>query len=168
MEMDQIQMYEILKTKLGEKETKAFIHLIDEKMDAKINARKHELATKEDISLLKEDIASLRLATAKDITLLKEDIASLRLATAKDITLLKDDIASLRIATTKDIASLRDDIASLRLSSKDDIAALRLSSKDDMTKLKDELLRTFFVSSLGQLLAIVACIISLVLVIAKK
>lgn len=132
MEMNQIQMYEILKTKLGEKETKAFIHLIDEKMDAKINARKHELATKEDISLLKEDIASHRLAT------------------------------------TKDISSLRDEIATLRISSKDEIASLRLSSKDDMTKLKDELLRTFFVTSLGQLLAIVACIISLVLVIAKK
>lgn len=150
MEMNQIQMYEILKTKLGEKETKAFIHLIDEKMDAKINARKHELATKEDISLLKDDIASHRLATTKDIAF------------------LRDDIATLRLATTKDIASLRDDIAALRISSKDEIALLRLSSKDDMTKLKDELLRTFFVTSLGQLLAIVACIISLVLVIAKK
>jgi hypothetical protein len=146
MEMDQIQMYEILKTKLGEKETKVFIHLIDEKMDAKINARKHELATKEDISLLKDDIS-----------LLKEDIASHRLATTKDISSLRDEIATLRLATTKDIASLREDIATFRL-----------SSKDDLAKLKDELLRTFFVTSLGQLLAIVACIISLVLVIAKK
>lgn len=125
MEMNQIQMYEILKAKLGEKETKAFIHLIDEKMDTKINARKHELATKEDISGLKDDIAALR-------------------------------------------TSSKDDIAALRLSMKDEIAALRVTSKEDMMRLKDELLRTFFVTSLGQLLAIVACIISLVLVIAKK
>ena len=96
MEMNQIQMYEILKTKLGEKETKTFIHLIDEKMDAKINSRKHELATKEDISLLKDDMS-----------------------------LLKENIASYRLATTKDIASLREDIAIFRLSSKDDLAKLK-------------------------------------------
>jgi hypothetical protein len=74
MEMNQIQMYEVLKSKLGEKETKAFVHLIDEKMDAKINARKHELATKEDISVLKDDIAALRLSTKEDMMKLKDEL----------------------------------------------------------------------------------------------
>jgi hypothetical protein len=67
-------MYEVLKSKLGEKETKAFVHLIDEKMDAKINARKHELATKEDISVLKDDIAALRLSTKEDMMKLKDEL----------------------------------------------------------------------------------------------
>lgn len=110
MEMDQIQMYEILKTKLGEKETKAFVHLIDEKMDAKINARKHELATKEDISFL------------------------------------KDEIAALRLSTTKDNAALRENMLTMR----------------------SELTRTIYVASLGQLLGIIACVISLIMVFVKK
>ena len=110
MEMDQIQMYEILKTKLGEKETKAFVHLIDEKMDAKINALKHELATKEDISLL------------------------------------KDDIAALRLSTTKDIASVREDMLTMR----------------------SELTRAIYATSLGQLFAIVASVISIILLITRK
>jgi len=124
MEMDQIQMYEILKTKLGEKETKAFVHLIDEKMDAKINARKHELATKEDISLLKGDITSLR-----------GEFAS-----------LKDDMAAHRLSTTKDIAALRQDMLTMR----------------------SELTRTIYTTSLGQLFAIVASVISIILMIARK
>ena len=135
MEMNQIQMYEILKTKLGEKETKVFIHLIDEKMDAKINERKHELATKEDISLLKEDIS-----------------------------LLRNDMSSLRLATTKDIASLRDDMAELRLSTTKDIAAVRA----DMLTMRSELTRTIYATSLGQLFAIVASVISIIILIARK
>lgn len=123
MEMNQIQMYEILKAKPGEKETKAFIHLIDEKMDAKINARKHELATKEDISSLKVEIASLR-----------GEFAS-----------LKDDFSSLRLSTTKDIASVREDMQTMR----------------------SELTRTIFVASLAQLFAIVASVVSIILVMVK-
>ena len=35
------------------KETEAFVHIIEEKMEAKFDQRKHELATKEDIYRLK-------------------------------------------------------------------------------------------------------------------
>ncbi|MBO9202644.1 MULTISPECIES: hypothetical protein [Niastella] len=140
MEISQIRMYELFKSKLGDKEAEAFVHLIEEKMDAKINQRTQLLATK-------DDIAALRNAT-------KDDIAALRNAT-------KDDIAALRDATKDDIAALRD-------ATKDDIAALRDATKDEMRKWKDDLLRTIFLTSLGQLLAIVTAVISIILVTGRK
>jgi chromosome segregation ATPase len=156
MEMNQIQMYEILKTKLGEKETKVFVHLIDEKMDAKINARKHELATKEDISVLKSDITSLRSEFAS----LRGDFASLR----GEFASLKDDMASHRLSTTKDVASLREDMAAFRFETTKNITSVR----EDMLTMRNELTRTIYVASLGQLLGIVACVISLIMVFVKK
>jgi hypothetical protein len=92
MEITQIKMYELLKSKIGDKETEAFVYIIEEKMDAKIDQRKQELATKDDIYRLKED----------------------------------------------------------------------------MLEMRSELLRTIYLTSLGQLVTIVACVISLILVFIKK
>lgn len=156
MEIDQIQMYEILKTKLGEKETKVFVHLIDVKMDAKINARKHELATKEDISILKGDFTSLR----GEFTSLRGEFASLR----GEFASLKDDVAAHRLATTKDIASLREDMAAFRLETSKDFSSVR----NDMLTMRSELTRTIFVASLAQLFAVIASVISIVMVFVKK
>ncbi len=47
-----------------------------------------------------------RLATKGDIVLLKDDIATLREDTRKDIALLKDDIATLRDETKDEIKKL--------------------------------------------------------------
>jgi len=140
MEISQIRMYELFKSKLGDKEAEAFVHLIEEKMDTKINQWTQLLATK-------DDIAALRNAT-------KDDIAALRNAT-------KDDIAALQNA-------MKDDIATLRLETKTDIAALRDTTKDEMRKWKDDLLRTIFLTSLGQLLAIVTTVISIILVTGRR
>jgi hypothetical protein len=125
MEISNIQMFELFKNKFGDREAEAFVYIIEEKMDTKINQRSQLLATKDDIAALKDDISALRIAT-------------------------KDDISALRIAT------------------REDISVLRLETKDDMRKLKDELLRTIYLTSLGQLFAIVASVISLMLLIVKK
>jgi hypothetical protein len=118
MEMSQIRMYELLKNKIGDKETEAFVHIIEEKMDAKIDQRVQVLATKYDIS-------------------------------------------ELRIAT-------RDDISALCLATKEEISALRLGTKEDMLTLRAELLRAIYLTSISQLIPIVASVISLVLLILKK
>jgi hypothetical protein len=99
MAATQIKLYELVRNKFGEKDAETFVHLIEEKMDAKIEQRKHELATKDDISCLKDDILCL---------------------------------------------------------------------KDDMYKWRGELLRTIYVTSLGQVFAIVVSVISLMLLILKK
>ena len=103
MTVTQIKLYELVRNKFGEKDSETFVHLIEEKMDTKIDQRTQMLATKEDISCLKQDIS-----------------------------------------------------------------ALRESMKDDMRKLKDELLRTVYLTSLGQVFAIVASVISLMLLILRK
>jgi hypothetical protein len=118
MAVTQIKLYEFVRNKFGEKDSETFVHLIEEKMDTKIDQRTQMLATKDDIFALRE--------------------------------------------------STKDEISALRLSTKDEILSLRESTKDDMRKLKDELLRTVYLTSLGQLLAIVASVISLMLLIVKK
>lgn len=52
----ELELYELLKIKLGEKETKALFDLVENKIDSK----KDELATKGDIYALKIDIEKLR------------------------------------------------------------------------------------------------------------
>lgn len=69
MVISQIQLYELLKNKIGDKEAEAFVHIIEEKMEAKIDQRKNELATKEDISLLKESNSALRAELLRTIYL---------------------------------------------------------------------------------------------------
>ena len=110
MEISQIQLFDLFRSKFGDKEAEAFVHIIEEKMNTRFELRKHELATKGDIACLKEDILCLR----------------------------------------------------------QEIAAVRDSTKDDMRKLKDELLKTIYLTSLGQLFAIVASVISLILLLLKK
>jgi len=85
MQVAEIELYEILKGKLGEKEAKTLVEYIEAKVDKRLEDKKDILATKEDIN-------NLRVAT-------KEDINNLSLAT-------KEDINNLRVATKQDIANL--------------------------------------------------------------
>jgi len=91
-----------------------------------------EMATKEDIDNLREDIENLRRTT-------KEDIENLRRATKEDIDNLREDIENLRRTTKEDIENLRratkEDIDNLR----EDIENLRRTTKEDIEKFKVEL-----------------------------
>ncbi len=69
MEITQIKLYELLKNKIGEKETEAFVYIIEEKMDTKIEQRKQELATKDDIYRLKEYMLEMRSELTRTIYL---------------------------------------------------------------------------------------------------
>lgn len=86
----------------------------------------NNLATKQDVNELKQDINELRLATKQDISGLKQDINELRFAT-------KQDIDDLRLDTKQDISELKQDIDKLRLDTKQDISELKL----DVTKYID-------------------------------
>ena len=117
-------MYELVTNKFGEKDSETFVHLIEEKMDTKIDQRTQLLAT-------------------------------------------KDDIAALRLSTKDEISAVRLEISALRLSTKDDISSLRKEMSADMITLKAELLRTIYLTSISQLVAIVTAVISLVLLLKK-
>ncbi len=56
MHVAEIELYEILKSKLGDKEAKTLVEYIEAKVEKKFEEKKDLLATKEDIN-------NLRLAT---------------------------------------------------------------------------------------------------------
>jgi len=56
MQVAEIELYEILKTKVGEKEAKTLIEYIEAKVEKKYEEKKDILATKEDIANLRADI----------------------------------------------------------------------------------------------------------------
>jgi type I site-specific restriction-modification system R (restriction) subunit len=52
----EIELYEILKPKVGEKEAKALVEYIETKVDRKLEEKKDILATKEDLANVKTDL----------------------------------------------------------------------------------------------------------------
>ena len=71
MQVAEIELYEILKTKLGEKEAKTLVEYIEAKVGKELEEKKDILATKEDIN-------ALRAATKEDINGLKIEIEKVR------------------------------------------------------------------------------------------
>lgn len=88
-----IQLFQILKEKLGEKEAEALVGFVDSKLKENNEANLKVLATKEDIAKLtvstREEIAKLSVST-------KEDIAKLTMSTKEDTAKL-----DLKISETK-------------------------------------------------------------------
>ena len=103
MQAAEIELYEMLKPKVGEKEAKTLVEYIEAKVERKFEEKKDVLATKQDIADLKvatkQDIADLKVAT-------KQDIADLKVATKQDIAYLKQDIANLEIKLEKTRADI--------------------------------------------------------------
>lgn len=56
MVVSEIQLYELLKAKLGEKEASAFIEIVEKRVEKKFDENKNILATKEDLANTKSDI----------------------------------------------------------------------------------------------------------------
>lgn len=53
------------------------------------------------------------------------------------------------------------------LATKEDVHDLRIKTKEDISSLRSELLRSIYVTSLGQLLAIIASVISIIMILKK-
>lgn len=61
----EIELYEILKPKIGEKEARTLLEYIETRVDRKLEEKKDVLATKQDIAYLKQDIANLEIKLEK-------------------------------------------------------------------------------------------------------
>ena len=59
MIVSEIKLFELLKAKIGEKEAEAFVEILETHVDKKFEEAKKELATKQDIYLVKDDIRDL-------------------------------------------------------------------------------------------------------------
>ena len=60
MTVSQIDLYDILKAKLGEQEAKSLVSFVKTEVQEKINDQKDSLASKEDVNKLKIEIANTR------------------------------------------------------------------------------------------------------------
>lgn len=60
MHVAEIELYEILKEKVEEKEAKTLVEYIETKIDRKLEEKKDVLATKEDVNNLKLEIEKTR------------------------------------------------------------------------------------------------------------
>ena len=67
MQVAEIELYEILKTKLGEKEAKTLVEYIEAKVGKELEEKKDILATKEDINGLKIEIEKVRTGMVVEI-----------------------------------------------------------------------------------------------------
>lgn len=56
MVVSEIRLYELLKSKIGEKEAEAFIQILYEKVEKKFEQKKSGLAAKEDVSNLRAEL----------------------------------------------------------------------------------------------------------------
>lgn len=56
MVISEIKLYELLKTRIGDKEAEAFIQILEERVYKKFEERKSEFATKEDVSNLRAEL----------------------------------------------------------------------------------------------------------------
>ena len=61
MESSEIQLYELIEQRLGEKEATAFVVFIESKIEHGFFETKKTLASKEDIANLKTDIATSKI-----------------------------------------------------------------------------------------------------------
>ena len=69
MQVAEIELYEILKPKIGEKEARTLVEYIETRVERKFEEKKDVLATKQDITDLKmatkQDIANLEIKLEK-------------------------------------------------------------------------------------------------------
>jgi len=65
MIVSEIQLYELLKSKLGEKEAGAFVEILERRVDRKFEENKDLLATKKDLADLRVEIKETKAEIIK-------------------------------------------------------------------------------------------------------
>jgi len=101
MRADVVDLYELLKPKLGEQESKALLHFVE---DRTITLVQDEIAKG---LVTKDDLARLERATKEEFASLRADIARLEHAT-------KEDIVRLERATKEDIVRLEKEMLTFK------------------------------------------------------
>ncbi|RYE19891.1 MAG: DUF1640 domain-containing protein [Sphingobacteriaceae bacterium] len=78
MQVSEIQLFQILKEKVGEEQAKTLTEYVETKIEKQFDLKKDSLATKQDISELKIEIANVRNELKIEIADLKTAMASSR------------------------------------------------------------------------------------------
>lgn len=84
MVISEIKLYELLKSRIGEKEAEAFIQILEEKVEKKFEQKKNELATKEDVSNLRAELLrTIYLTSSGQLVAIIASVVSLILVLKK-------------------------------------------------------------------------------------
>ncbi|MBF0607006.1 MAG: hypothetical protein HQL61_05600 [Magnetococcales bacterium] len=112
--MSVITIPRILRDKLGDEATEAFVKVISE---AGLDTRR-DLATKEDLfkveTRLKENIAKVKEDVNKTELKLKEEIAKTELRLRDEIAKVKEEIAKTELRLREEVAKVKEDSAKIR------------------------------------------------------
>jgi len=149
MQVAELELYDILKSKLGDKEARTLVEYIEARVERKFEEKKDLLATKDDISRLKDELKD-DISRLKDE--LKGDISSLK-------NELKGDISSLKNELKGDISSLRDEFKKDLLATKDDISSLKVEIAQVRTEIQHsraDIIKWMFLFWVGQVATLIA------------
>lgn len=83
MVVSEIKLYELLKAKIGEREAEAFIQILENKVDTRLNEKTTVFATKEDIAKLDTKISEAKVDIIKWMVATAIAIVSLTVALMK-------------------------------------------------------------------------------------
>jgi gas vesicle protein len=160
MQVAELELYDILKSKLGDKEARTLVEYIEARVERKFEEKKDLLATKDDISRLKDELKD-DISRLKDE--LKGDISSLKNELKGDISSLKNelkgDISSLKNELKGDISSLRDEFKKDLLATKDDISSLKVEIAQVRTEIQHsraDIIKWMFLFWVGQVATLIA------------
>jgi hypothetical protein len=79
MIISDIQLYELLASKIGRSEAQGLVEFVEARVDKKMEEKTNMLATKEDISNVKQDISYLK----QEVFSVKTDMADLKVDVIK-------------------------------------------------------------------------------------
>ena len=116
-EVSQIEVYEVLKGKIGEQEAKILIEYIE--------LKKKEVATKDDIMRLEEIVRKLE-------EFVKEELQRIEKST-------KEDIQRAERSTKENIQRLEEIVRGLEKSTKEDIQRLERFVREEIRRLENEI-----------------------------
>ena len=105
-EVLQIEVYEVLKEKIGEDAAKLLLEYIE--------LKKKEVATKEDIMRLEEIVKMIEKSTKEDIQRLEEIVRGLEKSTKEDIQRLEQFVKEEIRRLEKRVEKVENDISDLK------------------------------------------------------
>jgi hypothetical protein len=94
MTISDIQLYELLASKLGRPEAKGLVEFVEARVDKKLDEKTNTLASKEDISNVTKDIAFLK----QEVFSVKTEMAGTKVDLIKWVVATGFALASLMIA----------------------------------------------------------------------
>ncbi len=99
-----------------------------------VEDRQYQLATKDDVKTLRDDVKTNYIATKDDVKTVKDDVKTVK----DDVKTLKDDVKANYIATKEDMKNMDAKMATKNdlkiLATKDGLQAEILKSKYDLVK----------------------------------